>query len=174
MKDNGSVCKMTIDGTDFQINEPTPFDKKWYSHKFKSAGLRYEVGVCIQTGWICWTNGPYPCGEWSDLRISRDALIYHLEPGEKVVADGGYGGAYHDKPDKRRQGSSREKMKAAARARHETVNARLKEFSCLSSKWRHSIGKHMLAFEAVANLVQIKIEKEGIVFPVYYDDKIVA
>ncbi len=27
-----------------------PKNRRWYSHKFKAAGVRYEVGVCIQTG----------------------------------------------------------------------------------------------------------------------------
>lgn len=47
MKDNGSICKVTVDGTDFLINEPTPFNKKWCSHKFKHAALRYEIGIFL-------------------------------------------------------------------------------------------------------------------------------
>jgi hypothetical protein len=46
-KGNGSVCKMTIDGTDCRIWDPMPFSPKWYSHKFKCPGLRYKVGLCI-------------------------------------------------------------------------------------------------------------------------------
>jgi len=40
----------SVDGTDCQIQEPLLFNAKWYSHKFKGPGLRYEVGVCISTG----------------------------------------------------------------------------------------------------------------------------
>jgi hypothetical protein len=164
---------MTVDGTDCRICEPTPFNPKWYSHKFKGAGLRYEVGVCIQTGWICWTNGPYPCGEWQDLTISRGSLIYFLQKGEKVVGDSGYAGAYHETPNFAKLGTPREKMKADARARHETINAKLKEFNCLSCRWRHPRHKHKLAFDAVANIVQIKIEKEGATFEINYNDRVV-
>lgn len=67
--DKGKTCKVTVDGTDCQIFEPRPFSKQWYSHKFKKAGVRYEVAVCIQTGWIVWINGPYPCGAWPDIKI---------------------------------------------------------------------------------------------------------
>jgi hypothetical protein len=74
---------VTVDGTDLQIYEPTPFSKKWYSHKFRAAGLRYEVAVCIQTGDIVWFHGPFPCGEWPDLKIFRDGLKKVLAPGEK-------------------------------------------------------------------------------------------
>ena len=32
---NGSSCKVSVDGTDFRIQEPSPFSKSWYSHKFR-------------------------------------------------------------------------------------------------------------------------------------------
>jgi len=64
---------------DFRIQEPTPFDPHWCSHKFEGLGVRHEVDTCIQTVEIVWLNGPCPCGEWSDLHIARDALIYELE-----------------------------------------------------------------------------------------------
>ena len=63
---------MSIDGTNFRIYEPSPFSPKWFSHKFHGPGLRYEVGIAIRTGWIVWINGPYPPGDWPDVRIARD------------------------------------------------------------------------------------------------------
>ena len=39
---------MSVDGTDFLINEPKPFDNCWFSHKFRGPGLRYEVEVSIE------------------------------------------------------------------------------------------------------------------------------
>ena len=45
MKDVGWSAKITIDGTDCEINEPSPFDRKWFSHKLRGAGLRYEIGI---------------------------------------------------------------------------------------------------------------------------------
>ena len=59
MTDPGQRCKITVDGTDFHIQEPAQFDPKWYSHKFKGPGLCYEIGVCIKTRWIVWVNGPF-------------------------------------------------------------------------------------------------------------------
>ena len=78
---------MSIDGTDFRICEPSPFSAKWYSHKFHGPGLRYELGICIRTGDIVWAYGGLPCGEWSDLRLTRDAFVLGLRPGEKAIAD---------------------------------------------------------------------------------------
>jgi hypothetical protein len=117
---------VTVDGTDFRIQEPTPFSTKWYSHKFGAAGLRYEVAVCIQTGDIVWIHGPFPCGAWPDIKIFRNRLKQALAHGEKVEADNGYRGErgtvrtaddYVSQVDK--------KAKQRARARHETVNRRL-------------------------------------------------
>jgi len=59
---NNECCLVTIDGTDFEILEPTPFDKQWYSHKFKGPGLCYEITVCIKTGWIVAFSGPFEAG----------------------------------------------------------------------------------------------------------------
>ena len=91
---------MVVDGTDFRIQEPIPFDKGWFTPKFKGVGLCYEVVTCIQTGWIVWINGPFPCGEWSDLKIALEAFVYMFEGDERVVADKGYQGhpLYFDTP----------------------------------------------------------------------------
>ena len=55
-----------VDGTDFWIQEPMPFNPKWYSDKFKGPGLCSEIGVCIKTRWIVWVTRPFPAGEWLD------------------------------------------------------------------------------------------------------------
>jgi hypothetical protein len=57
-RDNGSQCLVSVDGTDYAIREPSPFNKKWYSHKMNGPGVRYEIAICIQTGVPVWTNGP--------------------------------------------------------------------------------------------------------------------
>lgn len=86
----GQTRFVSIDGVDFQIEEPHPFDRKWYSHKFKNAGLRYEVGLCIRSGEIVLWNGGYPCGEFPDLKLARELFTDFLEPGERALADKGY------------------------------------------------------------------------------------
>ena len=82
--------RISVDGTDFRIEEPSPFNRRWYSHKYKGPGLRYEIGICIRTGFVVWINGPFPCGEWSDLKIFKAGMRHKLDGGEKVVADNGY------------------------------------------------------------------------------------
>ena len=79
---------MTLDCTDCLIYEPrNPFSKSWFTQKRKTAGLRYEVAVCIQTGDIVWINGPFKCGVWNDLMIFRRDLKWKLAPGEMVETD---------------------------------------------------------------------------------------
>ena len=65
---------MTVDGTDCPIQEPSPFDKMWYSHKFNGAGVHYEVAVAIGTGHIVHVQGPYPCGAYPDIVIAREGV----------------------------------------------------------------------------------------------------
>ena len=67
--DNGNVAKISVDGTDYKIRNPTKFWKGWYSHKFNGPGLRYEVGIAIQSGDIVWVHGPFPPGRFPDLTI---------------------------------------------------------------------------------------------------------
>lgn len=147
---------MTVDGTDCPIYEPIPFNKKWYSHKFKGAGLRYEVAVCMQTGDIVWVHGPFPCGSWPDLKIFRSKLKGKLGPGEMAEADNGYPG----EPDKIRKPNDYVSLfdrnaKRRARARQETVNRRLKKWGCLKKQFRHSRKKHRVVFKAVAVVTQL-------------------
>ena len=73
-----------------RICEPTPFSPKRYSHKFHGPGLRYEIGIGIETGYIVWAHGPFPSGKYSDARIFKLVLKTRLLPHENVVADGGY------------------------------------------------------------------------------------
>ena len=166
IRDNGSICKITVDGTDFRICEPTPFDPKWYSHKFKGPGLRYEVGICIQTGEIVWVNGPFPCGDYPDLRIAREGLIYALAatPGikEMALADGGYNDGYEFFETPTGANDADQYMKSVARARHETINKRLKDYGALGKRFRHSRHLHGKVFYAVANLTHLAMSTEGV------------
>ena len=157
MDSNGSTCLISADGTDFGIQEPQPFSSMWYSHKINGPGVRYEVAVCIQTGWIVWVNGPFPCGDWPDLAIARHVLHHMLDEGELYIADSGYravGGraitpnGTHDFLDR---------QCATVRARHETVNYRLKIFGTLTQRFCHPLEKHGLVVQSTAAIVQVVI-----------------
>lgn len=164
------MCKISVDGTDFKIYEPTPFDPKWYSHKFKGPGLRYEVGLNIQTGDLVWLNGPFPCGRYPDGVIAtREGLEECLDAGEKYVCDGGYYGPRAVKPNG--LNNADQHMKSVVRARHETVNRRFKQFGILEHVFRHRLQRHGVVVWAIANITQIGIEDGTPLFQVVYDDR---
>jgi len=149
---------VTVDGVDFQIYEPSPFDSKWYSHKFGRSGLRYEIAVCIKTGKIVAFNGPFECGSWSDLKIFRSRLKSCLGKGETVVADKGYRGDPRVITPMTAKSAYHLQAMNAARARHETINGRLKTWNIMKQGYRHGKDKHHIAFRACLVLEQIKIE----------------
>ena len=162
-------CKLSLDGTDCPIQEPQPFNKKYFSHKFHGPGLKYEIGICITTGWICWYNGPFPCGN-PDVNIARLGVIRYIATGEKILADGGYndGNRFFSTPTGINDVTQR--MRSLCRARHETVNGRMKNFKVLSTRFRHGLEKHKICFTAILNIVQIYIMLYDTNFEVYYNE----
>jgi hypothetical protein len=166
--DRGRRCKLTVDGTDCEVEQQTPFSKLWFSHKFKAAGLRYEVGVCIQTGDIVWVNGPFKCGQWPDVSIFREGLKALLLPREQVEADGGYRGEPKCRVPSMARNMDEYKKKKAARARHETINGRLKSWGILKQVFRHNLNFHNSVFMAIAVLTQLTINRGNRPYQVDY------
>jgi hypothetical protein len=170
-------CLVSIDGTDFKIQEPKPegqpFSPAWYSHKYKGPGVRYEVGLAIRTGNIVWINGPFPCGDYSDTTIFRHGLANYLDVGERVEADKGYKG---DDPALAKTKDSLwcdplfTDMQAEVRARHETVNKRLKQFGILKQEYRHNLEDHGSVFRAIAVITQLSLELGEPLYEVEYDE----
>lgn len=160
----GQNIFVSLDGTDCPINEPSPFNAKWYSHKFKGPGLRYEVGLCIQTGHIVWVNGGVPCGEYSDLKLARMAYTDVVDENELTVADKGYKDFnFFLIPIENDPTNAKINI---IMSRHETVNMRLKYFSVLSHVFRHKLHLHPRCFHAVANLTQIMIQNDEPLFSI--------
>lgn len=138
------------------------------------SGVRYEVALCIRTGKICSVVGPFPCGSWPDINIYRHWLKHQLLPNEKVEADAGYSGdeTIRDPDDCRNYGEYR--MKFNARARHEHVNQRFKNFACLEN-FRHftsggDMTKHRYCFDTVCTLVQVNLYSGDELGDIYYVD----
>ena len=71
-EDNLNDCLLSVDGTDFCLAKK--YSKRYNSYKFKKSGYRFEVGLCIKTGDICWWRGPNPPGDWNDNMIFNYAL----------------------------------------------------------------------------------------------------
>jgi len=142
-------CYVSIYGTDFRISEPLPFNKKWFSHKFRGAGLRYEVGLCIESGLRAWCYGTFPVGSWPDLKIFEHGLLHIMEEGEKVITDKGY------RHELCLTSADDAQLFISIRAHHETVTERIKQFNVLLHRFRHGLSQHADCFFAVANVVQL-------------------
>lgn len=165
--ENYRYCMVLVDGTDFEIYEPSPFNPGWYSHKFKGPGLRYEVALAISTGDIVHINGPFPCGNYPDITIFRQKLKRMLADGEMVEADRGYRGEYyHVRTPVDYHTEAEKRSKEKIRARQETVNRRFKQFGALKQIFRHHIGVHRVVFESVVVLTQLSINNGDKLFQV--------
>lgn len=160
----GQTCFTSLHGVDFKVMVPLPegSQREWYSNKFKGSGLRYEVGLNIQTGDIVWTNGGHPCGLYTNLKLARESYVHSVGAGERTFADKGYKDkAYFIAPDAENQTLHKRLM-----SRHDVVQKRLKRFEILKRKYRHSLDKHPMVFRAVANLTQLMLQNEEPLVPV--------
>ena len=121
------------------------YRKAFWSYKFKKSGLRYEMGLCIPTGDICWWSRPYAPGMWNDLAIFRDSLVSifrdslvsMLEPGERCETDRGYQGAapaYVKCPGVVEADPNTAEIQQRVRCRQETINERFKNWAILSTR----------------------------------------
>ena len=53
-------------------------------------GLQYKIALACKTGYIVQYNGPFICGSWPDLQITREKLHRLLPEGEYYLCDDGY------------------------------------------------------------------------------------
>jgi len=163
----------SVDGVHFRIWEPRKFPStKWYSAKYKRAGLAYEIAVAIYHNKIVWVNGPFPAGE-NDKKIfdKPGGLKSKLKEGQALIGDQGYVGSggkvatrnqFDDAPTK--------DFKERAKARQETINSRLKAFGILNRDFRTSgdlrLPRHKAAMEACLVIIQYELENGSALFTV--------
>lgn len=161
--DEGLIFMLSVDGTHCPQEEPNPWSEKWSSHKLGgSAGLNYELGLLIHKPKLVWVKGPTPPGLFNDVSVFRQELKNKIPPGKKVVADEGYRGepeiiSCRNELDPREIAEFKERVMS----RHETFNQRLKNFNCLSTRFRHGVESHKAAFEAVCAIIMYEIENGG-------------
>ena len=170
----GIVFVCTVDGAHFRVLEPghptKPKNKKWFSHKFEMAGCTYEIAISVFENKVLWINGPFKAGKGDLAMFGEENGLHSMIPaGKKVIADNVYicqqfknlvsTSSSADPKELRR-------LKARAKARHETFNKRMKVFGCLSQTFRHSVKKHKCVFEAVCVICQYQMENGSPLFDV--------
>jgi len=156
----------TVDGTHFrnqEIGHPDmPKDPSIFSFKHHSAGFNYEIVVALRESKIVWFSGPHEAGDWNDIKIfAHKGLKDKLKSlGKKVIADKGYKG-YPKLISLPNSYDSAEvsRFKSRARCRQEKLNGKIAEFECMNNAgFRHSKEKLQACFEAVAVIVQYKMD----------------
>ena len=95
-----------------------------------------------------------------------------LEPGERIEANEGYRGHPNKIKCPRNDVNPADNrvMQGRVRARHETLNGRLKTWGILSQVFRHHITMHGNVFWACAVMTQLTIENGEPLFEVEYTD----
>lgn len=162
------VWIMTVDGINFEINEPTTApvtkDPSFFDHKHNHAGLSYELGVDLHRSALIWMSGPHKAGETNDAgRFARHGLLDKLKQiKKKALADKVYGGHPEQVSTYNAwDGDDVMELKARAQMRHEQFNGMLTDFACLRTRFRHpspNFEKFGTCFEAVAVICQYKME----------------
>lgn len=148
-------CFTSLDGVDFKIVDPKPLEhKRWFSPKLRCAGLRYEIGLNVETGDIVWAYGGHPCGVYSNLQLARKKYVKSVGAGEKTMAAKGYKDeTYFILPN-----AENRTLHKLVMSRHEIVKTRLKHFRILKDDFRHSLDKHQMVFHAVVNVTQLMLQ----------------
>ena len=167
--DEEPIFVITVDGVHCPTEEPTHANfsnnKKFYSHKFHTAALDYELGTSIFTQHCVWVASPHPAGT-NDITVFRVGLKQKMEEARalrgvdyRVIADRGHRGerGFISTPSSFDSEMVR-CFKGRALSRHESFNGRLKNFDCLQEHFRHSVQKHKICFLAGVVIVQISLE----------------
>eukprot|EP00732_Lithocolla_globosa_P001195 Lithocolla_globosa_v1_NODE_557_length_3753_cov_135.321796.p1 type:complete len:325 gc:universal NODE_557_length_3753_cov_135.321796:1312-338(-) len=155
-----------IDTTFCPINKPTnnEVQRVYYSGKHKGHGVKYECCVRMNDGLFVWSTGAVP-GSVHDSQIARNAgvmdeLVCH--PNELIAGDKAYEGIPHFiSPVKGKNLSPQEaefnEILSTHRIVVERAFGRVKNYKCFSSKWRHDLALHPIAFDVVLNLTNFDI-----------------
>ena len=173
-------CFMSSDCVDCPVFESWPFSKRMFSKKFNGPGVKYDVGVCIKTGYIVWINGPFVASA-SESTIFKDGLGEHICEDEKVEVDSGPKGDHRLVQPHVGKDSKERKQKSVVRGRQEGVNGRMKVYSVLTNHFHHMkdgrenmMNAHGLCFNAIAVITQLKIStgepifKDEVEYDVHY------
>lgn len=119
--------------------------------------MRYEVCVCIATGWIVSILGPFPCGHWPDITIFRNFTKNRATAEEFILADSGYAGEDMVVTIEDTDDPVVINVISVSRARHEAINGLFKKFAVLDNTFHHDVLRHSVCFNAVAVLVQLHL-----------------
>lgn len=150
------------DCADFHIDEPSPWNKDWYSRKFDGPALKYFAACAIYSNNICYTTCPIPAQNHEGNFLDATILM-ELPDDEPIEVDSGPTG------DRRYMGPQAgmthaiRKAKSVLRSRQETLFSFFKYFNVLDTHFHHRntdnevmMENHEACFNAVAVITQVK------------------
>lgn len=152
------------------MQESTIFDRRLFSHKFKHAGYRYAVALSLgRQVRIVHVSGGVPCGANPDAVVAQQSFTGLLPANERALADKGYTDKEYFMIPVENPANQHDyeynRIHKKFMARHEVINARLKEFQCLKQLFRHDREFHAVCFSAVANIVNCTLILKPTSFP---------
>ena len=165
---------LSVDGTHCTLFEPMhelyPMDRGYFSHKDHRAAYNYQIALSTTEQRIYAVHGPYPAGSNNDKIMFQKSGVQQIlvAQNKRAIADGGYEGVDGVAIPNRRYHSKQTNLyMRRIRARHETVNGRIKNFSILSNTFRYKKErqfKHKMVFEAVCVIVATQIATKNPLF----------
>ena len=93
-KNNKELIKgplLTGECSNFHIDEPSPWNPKWYLEKFNGPGLKYLVAIAIYSDNICFAEGPQCAGSGDENTFYKETLLPSIPENEPVEVDSGPG-----------------------------------------------------------------------------------
>ena len=157
----------SVDGTHRQINEPRdPLvrkNRKWYSHKDEHAGMNFEVVMSLFESKILHAKIGTPAST-NDITEIKAELLAKIPAGKRLIADKVYATKDLEQTCSTWNQFDTEEMqefKRRAKARHESINDRIKKYQAIKKVFRHGPAKAQLCFDAVLVMVQYAIEDKG-------------
>jgi hypothetical protein len=176
--DENDLFIISVDGVHCRTHEVRKDpSSKWYSHKSHGAGLTYELAIAIRQNRLVHIKGPYPASK-NDLTIFRygdgdknnpqPSLKDKILAGKRVIADSSYKAEDGKTVSTTRRSDTAEvrELKARAKSRQETFNARIKGYRILATEFRHGIEHHKMVMESICILVQYDLESGHPLFQV--------
>jgi len=169
--DNGPFGGVTaiMDGFPCDVHPPHELQQYFYSGKEKRHVVRYLVVVSIATGRFVWYYGPFQ-GRSNDLTLVYNSNFLNIRHnGEWTLGDGIFDclpnflcPPRHEPHSSDSESDSENEIDREVignvRGLVERCIRRLKIFRCLSSPWRHHLGFHGSAFQAIINLVELQFD----------------
>lgn len=170
---NGQIFVVSVDCVDMKTREKSSpefnVDREQFTQKFNHGGVKYEIAIDPYEPKVVWINGPFRGGE-NDKTIFTNELMAKIPEGKLVVADSIYTNqkdpelmrkvALPSNCDSKELGN----FKSRLRARHESLNGRMKDFRCLDVTYHHPHKQHGHMCKAVCVLVQYEMDYGSPIF----------